>query len=150
MSRTDDRMNRSTRVFLDTLAKCGNISMSAKAADLSRPGLYARRERDEQFAREWDEAMDKAIDTLEAEAWRRARDGVPEFITTGKGLVMDEYGNPVTQNRYSDTLLITLLKAHRPECYRERSSVDMNVTGNLAELIDAGRKRVQGRDDERK
>lgn len=147
MSRTDDRMNRSTRVFLDTLAKCGNISMAAKAADLSRPGLYARRERDEQFAREWDEAMDRAIDTLEAEAWRRARDGVPEFVTTGKGLVMDKEGKPIMQNRYSDTLLITLLKAHRPERFRDRSSVDMNVTGNLAELIDAGRKRVQGRDD---
>lgn len=147
MSRTDDRMNRSTRVFLDTLAKCGNISMAAKAADLSRPGLYARRERDEQFAREWDEAMDKAIDTLEAEAWRRARDGVPEFVTTGKGLVMDKEGKPVMQNRYSDTLLVTLLKAHRPERFRDRSSVDMNVTGNLAELIDAGRKRAQGRDD---
>ncbi|MPW00440.1 hypothetical protein [Bombella apis] len=147
MSRTEDRMNRSTRVFLDTLAKCGNISMAAKAADLSRPGLYARRERDEQFAREWDEAMDKAIDTLEAEAWRRARDGVPEFVTTGKGLVLNKEGQPVTQNRYSDTLLITLLKAHRPERYRDRASVDMNVTGNLAELIDAGRKRAQGRDD---
>lgn len=72
---------------------------------------------------------------------------MPEFVTTGKGLVLDKDGTPVTQNRYSDTLLIALLKAHRPERYRDRASVDMNVTGNVAELIDAGRKRGQWRDD---
>ena len=145
MSRMTDKTNRLTRVFLKVLAECGNVSMAASQSGLNRSHAYELRERDEQFAREWDEAMDKAIDTLEAEAWRRARDGVPEFVTTGKGLVLDKAGQPVTQNRYSDTLLITLLKAHRPERYRDRSSVDMNVTGNLAELIDAGRKRAQGR-----
>lgn len=147
MKSQTSKTNRLTRVFLKSLAECGNVSIAARQAGLNRSHVYEIRESNEQFAREWDEAMDKAIDTLEAEAWRRARDGVPEFVTTGKGLVMDKEGKPVMQNRYSDTLLVTLLKAHRPERYRDRASVDMNVTGNLAELIDAGRKRAQGRDD---
>ncbi|MXV35856.1 MULTISPECIES: hypothetical protein [unclassified Saccharibacter] len=119
------------------------MSRYTKAAGLSRPGLYARRERDAEFAQEWDEAISTAIDTLEEEAWRRARDGVPEYLVTGKGLVLDKEGNPIMQNRYSDSLLTTLLKAHRPERYRERSTVEMNVTGSLAERLDEARKRVQ-------
>lgn len=130
-------------MFLDALARCGNISLASRAAGLSRPGLYARRERDAEFAQEWDEAIRTATDTLEAEAWRRARDGVPEYLVTGKGLVLDKNGEPVMQNRYSDSLLTTLLKAHKPERYRERSTVEMNVTGSLAERLDEARKRMQ-------
>lgn len=143
MSVTTDRVDRVTRVFLETLEKCGNISQAAKASGLTRQTLYARREKNAAFAQAWDEAITTAIDSLEAEAWRRARDGVPEYLVTGKGLVVDKNGEPIMQNRYSDTLLTTLLKAHRPERYKDRSSVDMNVTGSLAERLDEARKRVQ-------
>lgn len=143
MSVTTDRVDRVTRVFLETLEKCGNISQAAKASGLTRQTLYARREKNAAFAQAWDEAMTTAIDSLEAEAWRRARDGVPEYLVTGKGLVVDQNGEPIMQNRYSDTLLTTLLKAHRPERYKDRSSVDMNVTGSLAERLDEARLRVK-------
>ncbi|GBQ07904.1 hypothetical protein [Saccharibacter floricola] len=143
MSVTEDRMDRATRVFLDTLEKCGNISLASKAAGVSRPGMYARRERDPDFAQAWDEAITTAVESLEAEAWRRARDGVPEYLVTGKGLVLDKNGEPVMQNRYSDSLLTTLLKAHKPERYKDRSTVDMNVTGSLAKRLDEARKRVR-------
>ena len=63
-----NKTNRLTRVFLRTLAECGNVSMAASQAGLNRSHVYELRESNEQFAREWDEAMDRAIDTLEAEA----------------------------------------------------------------------------------
>lgn len=99
---------------------------------------------DEEFAEAWKAAMDQAVDTLEAEAWRRGRDGYDEYVTCKDGLVLDREGKPVLQRRYSDSLLTTLLKAHRPEKYRDRSTVDMNVNTDIAALIDEGRKRARG------
>lgn len=143
-----DKTDKLTRVFLEALAQWGNVSLAAKAATLSRQYLYERRNKDEAFATAWNIAMDEAVDTLEAEAWRRARDGVPEYVTTGKGLVLDKNGEPLMQQRYSDALLTRLLTAHRPERFRDRSTVDMNVTGNLAERLDEARKRMaQGEPD---
>lgn len=50
---------------------------------------------------------------LEQEARRRAVDGVEDFR-------LDRDGGEHTFRRYSDTLLIFLLKAKRPDVYRER------------------------------
>lgn len=64
------------------------------------------------FAARWDEAIDDAVHTLEAEAWRRARDGYSEPVYyRGR-----QVGEVV---RYSDGLLSLLLKANRPKKYRE-------------------------------
>lgn len=65
------------------------------------------------FAAQWDEAIETAIDALEHEARRRAVKGVDEPV-----FYQGNVCGVVT--RYSDTLLIQLLKAHRPEKYRER------------------------------
>jgi hypothetical protein len=59
-------------------------------------------------------AKEMAADRLEEEAWRRAVDGVEEPV----GFYRGEPGAYV--RRYSDTLLIFLLKGLRPEKYRER------------------------------
>lgn len=140
-----DKGGKFTHAFLNALKKTGNVSLSAKEAGINRQTAYEWREKDATFAALWQEALDEAIDTLEEEAWRRGRDGTPEYVTCGKGLVLDKNGEPLMQNRYSDTLLVRLLTAHRPERFKDRSSVDMNVTGNLAEMLDEGRKRVQNR-----
>ena len=67
------------------LRKSGNVSISAQAAGLSRSGVYARRESDDVFAKEWEEAEEIAADRLEAEAWRRGVEGVPEpLVSAGK------------------------------------------------------------------
>ena len=75
------------------------------------------RKEDPVFAAAWDEAEEKAADVLEAEARRRAVLGVPKPL--GK-VVRDDDGQPIAIRRYSDTLLLALLRAHRPP-RRERS-----------------------------
>jgi len=99
--------------FLQALARTGNIKASCLAARVHRSTVYDRRDQDQEFARAMAHALDDAVDDLEAEAWRRAREGCqrPVFY---RGEVA---GHTI---EYSDALMALLLKAHRPEKYRER------------------------------
>ena len=86
--------------FLEIFRQTGNVRLSADGAGIDRDTAYRRRQRDRRFAEAWAQTEQDAIDVLEAEARRRA-------LTT------------------SDTLLIFLLKAHRPDRYREPSRVEL-------------------------
>jgi hypothetical protein len=108
--------------FLKTLASSGNVTLAASAAKLPRGTLYHWRDRDKGFAAAWIEAIEAATDSLEAEARRRAVEGVETTIVHGGRLVRDEAGKPLTIRRYSDSLLAMLLRAHRPEKYRDKSA----------------------------
>jgi hypothetical protein len=80
--------------FLASLRNSGNVRAACLAAGIDRRTAYRNRDNSTEFAAQWDEALQDAIDALEAVAINRARTS-------------------------SDTLLIFLLKAHRPEKYRE-------------------------------
>lgn len=140
----ETRRTGQARAFIDALRNAGNVSEACRLSEIGRATAYQMRENDPAFAAEWDEALQIAMDSLELEAWRRGRDGYDEYVTCKDGLVLDKEGKPVLQRRYSDGLLTTLLKAHRPEKYRDRSTVDMNVNTDIAALIDEGRKRARG------
>src|SRR5690606_10953200 len=100
--------------FLAELARMANVSAAAKKAGVPRSTAYDWYKADEAFAAGWDDAVEVAVDSLEKEAWRRARDGVLKPVY--------QKGEKVGQVReYSDQLMVTLLKAHRPEKYRERT-----------------------------
>jgi len=114
--------------FLEVLSQTANISMAARAAAIDRTTPYGWREQDSEFAAKWDQAIEQAIETLEAEAWRRAVEGTKEPIIGRKE--RDKDGIITYVKRYSDTLLVTLLKAHKPEKYREK--VDHEHRGSIA------------------
>ncbi len=111
--------NRTTRtpkkdaLFLEALHNGASISSAAKSAAYGRTSIYQWRKDNPDFAFAWDEAVDCGTDLLEDEALRRAKDGVdePRFY---EGKVCGYV------RRYSDTLIIFLLKARRPEKYRDR------------------------------
>ena len=126
------------RKFLDLLAECGNVSRSASAVGSCRQSMYRARRKDPEFRREWEEAEDIAAIALEDEARRRAFEGVDEPVFY-QGEVCG------TIKRYSDTLLIFMLKAHNPEKYKDTIRTEhcgmVNVTNmELEELLklDAG------------
>lgn len=108
--------------FIEALCDTGNVSESAKEAQVSRMYVYEQRRADQLFATAWDDALDQASDLLEKEARRRAHDGwdEPVFGSMGTGLGSGEVG---TVRKYSDTLLIFLLKGARPEKYRDRHEI---------------------------
>jgi hypothetical protein len=116
LKRTRDRQER----FLTVLADTGNVTAAVAAAGTSRTRVYELRKTDIAFAAAWDEAEEIATDRLEDEARRRAIEGVAEPLVSAGKLVRGDDGQPLTVRRYSDNLLLALLKARRlPR--RERS-----------------------------
>lgn len=122
---TSARTNRTPKkvaAFLAELALRGNVTESARVAGVARSTVYEWRAEDESFASDWDAALDEAADAMEREAWRRAIEGVdePVFGALGNNQGSGEIG---TVRKYSDTLLIFLMKGARPEKYRDRHEV---------------------------
>lgn len=102
------------QVFITALLKSSNVSAACRKAKISRAVAYDHRETDTEFAAAWEEALEMALDDAESEAWRR---GVKGTISNRQ---YDKDGKLISATRqYSDTLLIFMLKAHRPAKYRE-------------------------------
>jgi|TARA_Y100000310_G_scaffold323853_1_gene384848 hypothetical protein len=108
---TANKRNR----FLEHLAGCGNVSESAKVAKADLSSLYGWRNGDQDFAYAWTLALEVAGDLLEAEARRRAL-GYDEAVYNRAGEQVD------TIKKYSDRLLIFLLKGAKPDKYGDRFS----------------------------
>ena len=100
-------------IFLQALALGGNVTLAAQQAGIDRATAYKNRARSREFTVAWEEALAEAVDRLEIEARRRAVTGVEEPVYY-KGVVVG------TVTKYSDAMLTLLLKAHRPEKFRER------------------------------
>lgn len=71
--------NRDWRpAFLAALREYPVIQHACDAADIERSTAYKARERDEQFAKDWEDAMEAGIDRAEREAFRRGVVGFEE------------------------------------------------------------------------
>ena len=99
--------------FLDEFRQCGNITAAVRTVGLARGSVYRWCKADQQFAEAFADAMEEAIELLEWEARRRAM-GEVQLPVYHDGEVVGH------MPRYSDALLMFLLRAHRPEKYRER------------------------------
>jgi hypothetical protein len=135
---TRDRQQR----FLATLADTGIVSVAVEIAGTSRTRVYELRKRDAAFAGAWEEAEERAADALEAEAWRRAVAGVPEPLVSSGKVVRDDDGQPIAIRRYSDNLLLALLKARRPDKFKDRAVVEHDIADGLADRLEAARQRA--------
>ncbi len=118
-------------IFIEHLRLTGNVSASARHAGVSRTTVHRWRAVEPDFAERWDDAEEEGIDALEQEARRRATEGDEEYVVSMGQLVKDpETGAFLTTRKRSDGLMTLLLKAHRPEKYRERHEV--KNTGNIS------------------
>ena len=118
MSRTTRRPEKDGRFFA-ALSDGASVSQAARRANYGRASVYEWREADESFRAAWDEALEEGTDLLEDEAFRRAHDGVPKPIFY-KGDRID------TVHEHSDTLTIFLLKARRPDKFKERTAATLD------------------------
>lgn len=116
-------------VFLQWLAQTGNVTEACRKARVGRTEVYAAQRAEPGFKADWKDALEVACDALEAEARRRAVHGCDEGVFY-KGQKVSKL------LKFSDTLLIFLLKAHRPEKFRENVRVE-NLTIDPARLSDA-------------
>ncbi|TNE60836.1 MAG: terminase [Alphaproteobacteria bacterium] len=98
------------RAFLEALAAGYSVGGAAEAAGIDRATPYRWRHQSIVFAREWDAAWAMGADALEDEALRRAVKGTEKPVFRG--------GEVVGHVReFSDTMLMQLLKARKPEKY---------------------------------
>ena len=112
--------------FIERLKATGNVTLAATGAGVTRQNAYQTRNRNKTFRRLWNEALEEAVDRLNGEARRRAMGIKRDIYYAGKVVG--------TKNVYSDSLLMFLLKAHRPQLYRDNVKVEhsgvMEVTGD--------------------
>ena len=59
-------------VFIERLKATGNVTLAAIGAGVNRQHVYRTRNRNKTFRRQWDEALEEAVDLLDGEARRRA------------------------------------------------------------------------------
>lgn len=83
----------------------------------------------EAYQQAFDEAKERRFDILELEARRRAVDGVEEVYLNDEGNVSH------TVRKYSDTLLIFLMKAAHPETYRDNIRHEVSGVITLENLL---------------
>lgn len=100
--------------FLKILKQTGNVSAAARGAGLTRARVYQKREADPNFRRDWEAALEEALDDLEGELRSRALVGTDKPVYyAGK-----EIGRVKT---YNDNLAMFLLKSRRGQVFGEES-----------------------------
>src|SRR6266550_2019859 len=90
--------------FLKALRAAPNVAHACRVAHVDRVTAYRHREENEVFARKWEEALSASVDRCEEKAFDMAWKG-------------------------DSQLLQFILKAHRPETYRER--IEAAVAGGI-------------------
>lgn len=120
---------RARKRFLERLRETANVTEAARSCNTSRDAAYRWRKVDPEFAAAWDTAVQEAVDSLEREAWRRGVEGYDKPVIY-QGEITGSY------REYSDRLLETLLKGHRPEKYRDnRTEISGTLTVQRVERV---------------
>ncbi len=148
-------------LFLEALARRRTVKSACEETGLTRWQATRERAADPAFDQLWSEAIENIADELEAEAMRRAMQGY-ELRTTvrrrekketrsgedsGNGATSGETEGEMESvaHRYSEGLLILLLKANRPAKFGGRLvASEGNIEGEISQdrdppLVERGR-----------
>jgi hypothetical protein len=142
------------RAFLAALANTANVLRAAEIAGIDRDNHYLWLKKDPEYAAAFEIAWERAVDALEAEAARRAFEGIAEPVFHGGrravDVVVGKDGKvkidpatgkptavPATIRKYSDTLLMFLLNGNRSAKYRQRGQAEENgrFVGTTIQLV---------------
>ena len=110
--------------FIASLAEHGVVQQACEESGVGRSSAYKHRQEDSDFAEAWDEAVEASTDLMIAEARRRAVQGVDEPVFYGGSRVG-------TIRKYSDSLLMFLIKARRPEYRDSQGAKDQLPEANI-------------------
>ena len=117
MANRTKRTPKKDEKFLSHLAATADVTASARAAGYSRRSVYEWKEKDEAWHGSWEEAWRMGVDALEEEALRRGVGGVLEPVWH-KGEIVGH------RRKYSDNLLMFMLKGRRPNTFRDNASIE--------------------------
>ncbi|UZK65506.1 hypothetical protein [Sphingomonas sp. M1-B02] len=112
--RKDGFSEAKQRAFIELLADSGCVETAAQEVGMSARSCYRLRRAPgaENFARAWDAAIQQAALKLVDIAFDRAINGSDEPVFNREGRRVGRRQKP------SDRLLMFLLRAHLPDCYR--------------------------------
>jgi hypothetical protein len=96
--------------FFAALREWPDVTKACSKAGIGKTHVYRVYRTESEFAREWDAAVREGIEAVEDEAWRRTKK--------------------------SDTMLIFMLKSHKPAIYRETYRVEHDVAGELKRMAE--------------
>jgi hypothetical protein len=112
---------------LEEFVRCGAVGVAFQRFNIS-PSVHGRwMAVDDRYRELFKEARELLSDQMEAEAYRRAMKGIPVPVVS-RGEIVGE------TTQYSDSLLMFLMRAARPEKYRDNvhivteSAVDDEIT----------------------
>ncbi len=119
--------------FLSAYRQTGVIRQAAESAQVDRTNHSRWLRESPDYAKAFDEAKRDAVDTLEIEARKRAIDGLRSYKFHHGMPIQNplwKEGDPEEEKWYyetsfSDRLLELLLRAHRPEVYRDHQSIEV-------------------------
>lgn len=117
--------------FLSALEETGVISKAAEAAKVTRKTVWLWRKNNKDFAADFEDALKAGALLLEAEAIRRAHDGVVRMkfnSRTGQPFIDPRTGEPYMEHEYSDTLLLALLRRNFHEYREPKGDVNVPIT----------------------
>lgn len=117
------RARRLKLAFIERFRVHGNVTQAClEAGGPTRDTIKTWRDTDPDFAAAMEAAEQEATERLEAEAWRRAVEGT-EYIR--RAYYRGEVCGEDIKREFSDTLMVTLLRARAPHKYRENIGVDI-------------------------
>lgn len=120
-------------LFLKVLEDTASPKKAAEVCGVSRELTYTYREKDPEFKRRWDAAIQVALDGLLEEGYRRAVVGIEEPVVF-QGQISTKVDpasgeeRAVTVRKHSDRLLEVLLKWRYPQM-ADKLSVKVEDTG---------------------
>jgi hypothetical protein len=126
--RTARNTQRRKTKFLEAYKQAGTASEAARLTGIPRDTHTYWLKRSESYRQAFAAADDEATEVLEKEALRRAVDGREEDVYFN-GQVVGKV------RKYSDVLLIFLLKAKRPDVYRERYDARISANMNVQSMV---------------
>jgi hypothetical protein len=114
--------------FLEAFIQHGILTRACKEAGISRSTVRQWEEHDASFSPRYAEAKEAVNDVYRDEARRRAVDGTESYVVSQGKIVYSPDGRPLTERKYSDTMLQFVMKARMPE-YREKVQQTLEISG---------------------
>ena len=107
--------------FLNALAITGVVSTAATHAGISRPTAYRARHASESFRRDWDNAIEQSLDSVEQAVMRRAIEGTD--MHTARWVLAkrrpDVWGDKVEHQHTADITIRSSVHEPTPEMLAE-------------------------------
>ena len=146
---TDEQRVKAKQLFIDSLKRVHSVTLACEKAKISRQSAYDWRKDDEEFATQWENAVERDKDIARASIYERGILGWDEPVVNGGMLiyeyepVLDDEGNqrfdskgkpimkrskPVSVHKWSDTLAVAYAKANLPE-YKEKQQIEHTGPG---------------------